>query len=99
MREHSVIKCDAIGTHRCVWSKLRKFGDERIAYLIVCIEAKDPIGGDLRLLNRVAPLACMRIEAAREHSHIGELRKNRKRAVGTSAVDNNNVFGPGKPRK
>ena len=42
------------------------------AHLVVRIEAEDPIGGDLRLLDRIAPLVGMRIESAVEYPHIGK---------------------------
>jgi hypothetical protein len=41
----------------------------------------------------------MAIEIAREHAHIGKAFQYRQRPVRTTAVDNDNVSGPGKVGK
>src|SRR5262245_36539382 len=96
VRENGVIERDAIRANGRVWVERCNLRDECIAHLVVCIKAKDPIGGDLCLLDCIPPLLSMAIETALENAHIGKACQYRQRLIRTAAVDNDNVLGPGK---
>jgi len=74
MGENRVIKPDTIGADRRIRIELRQLCDEPFADLVVRIETKNPVGADLRLLDREAPLIPMAIKSAMEYAYIGEFR-------------------------
>src|SRR5262249_5658422 len=95
-RENGVVERDAIGANGGVRVERCNLRHERIAHLVICIKAQDPIGGDLCLLDCIPPLVSMAIESALENAHIGKARQYRQRPVRTTAVDNDNILRPGK---